>query len=114
MKISIRKSITLLTAGALITSQSFAADVIPGFGAGGTYNPALIAPVVATPVAPVDTTESIAAGTTAEGAGTAGTASTLGISTPVLIGGAVALAAAAAIAIGASSSSGGGSSAPSH
>lgn len=112
MKINTRNAVCLLTCGLMISTQSIAAGVIPGYGAAGTYNPALIIPTVATPAAQEEQTT--IAGSASEGAGTASTSSALGISTPVLIGSAVAVAAVAAIAIGASSSSGGGSSAPTH
>lgn len=116
MKSILRSTIIVLSSSVFISMSAIAAPVIPGFGAGGVYNPMLAIPAAA-PAAgiTVDTSsQSVAAGSVAEGAGSAGAASALGISTPVLIGSAIAVAAVAAIAIGASSSSGGGSSAPSH
>lgn len=110
MKIKIRNAVSLFTCGVLITTQSIAAGVVPGYGAAGSYNLAL--PITEDPAVLKSVNEN--AGSVAQGAGPAGASSGLGISTPVMVGAAVVVAAAAAIAIGASSGSGGGSSTPTH
>ncbi|MGV1015879.1 MAG: hypothetical protein ACOYBW_00720 [Fluviibacter phosphoraccumulans] len=110
MNCHFKRRLTLFATIALITGQSNAAGIVPGYGAAGKLMP--VTPILDKPETQKQITETV--GSAAEGAGTAGTASTLGLSTPVLVGSAVVVAAAAAIAIGASSSSGGGSSSPTH
>lgn len=101
MKSNLRKFMVLSLSGAIISAQAYAAETVPGFGAAGSYNPAL-------PITP--SVEEKTPGGEASG----GATSTLGVSTPVIVGGVVVVAAAAAVALGASSGSGGGSSAPTH